>query len=121
MKLANKSLLQLYVFCLSTKEKEKICMKTNDGERLVRKPEKHIRHLVLNARDLSRHLAFDLTFTTESSVGNATSLALLRHSLAFTSNRQAGQRGSGHAADVTLHNDLVGVVHVVSRGSNQNP
>ena len=56
-------------------------MKTNDGERLVQKPEKHIRHLVLNVRDLPRHLAFDLTFATGSSVGNATSLALLRHSL----------------------------------------
>ena len=47
-------------------------MKTNDGERLVKKPEKRIRHLVLNARDLPRHLAFDLTFKTGSSVGNAT-------------------------------------------------
>ena len=65
-----------------------------DGERLVRKPEKHIRHLVLNARDLPRHLAFDLALETGSSVGNATSLALLRHSLAFTSIRRAGQRTS---------------------------
>ena len=96
-------------------------MKTNDGERLVRKPEKHIRHLVLNARDLPRHLAFDLTFATGSSVGNATSLALLCHSLAFTSIQQAGQRGSGHATDVALYIDLVGVAHVVLRGSNQNP
>ena len=69
-------------------------MKTNDGEQLVRKPEKHIRHLVLNARDLPRHLAFDLALETGSSVGNATSLALLRHSLAFTSIRPAGQRTS---------------------------
>ena len=84
------------MFCLSTKRKrEKVCMKTNDGERLVRKPEKHIRHLVLNARDLPRHLVFDLTLATGSSVGNATSLALLRHSLAFTSIRRAGQRASG--------------------------
>ena len=67
-------------------------MKTNDGERLVRKPEKHMRHLVLNARDLPCHLPFDLTLETGSSVGNATSLALLRHSLAFTSIRRAGQR-----------------------------
>ena len=61
----------------------------------VRKLEKHIRHLVLNVRDLARHLAFDLTFVTGSSGGNATSLALLRHSLAFTSIRRAGQRTSG--------------------------
>ena len=27
--------------------------------------EKHIRHLVLNARDLPRHLAFDLAFERE--------------------------------------------------------
>ena len=40
-------------------------MKTNDGERLVRKPEKHIRHLVLNVRNLSHHLAFDLAFEPE--------------------------------------------------------
>ena len=70
-------------------------MKTNDGERLVRKPEKHIRHLVLNARDLPRHLEFDLALETGSNVGNATSLALLRHCLAFTSIRGAGQRTSG--------------------------
>ena len=69
-------------------------MKTNDGKRLVRKPEKHIRHLVLNARDLPSHLAFDLALETGSSVGNATSLALLHHSLAFTSIRRAGQRTS---------------------------
>ena len=91
------------MFCLSTttttkkqkKKREKVCMKTNDGERLVRKPEKHIRHLVLNARDLPRHLAFDLALETGSSVGNATLLALLRHFLAFTSIRRAGQRTSG--------------------------
>ena len=47
-------------------------MKTNDRERLVGKTEKHIRHLVLNARDLPSHLAFDLAFVTGSSVGNAT-------------------------------------------------
>ena len=35
-----------------------------------------------------------LAFLTESSVGNATSLALLRDSLAFTCIRQAGQRTS---------------------------
>ena len=40
-------------------------MKINDGERLVRKPEKHIRYLVLNVRDLPRHLAFDLAFEPE--------------------------------------------------------
>ena len=77
-------------------KREKVCMKTNDRERLVWKPEKHIRHLVLNARDLPRHLTFDLAFVTGSSVGNATWLALLRHSLAFTSIRRAGQRTSGH-------------------------
>ena len=55
---------------------------------------KHIRRLVLNARDLPRHLAFDLALETGSSVGNATSLALLRHYLAFTSIRRAGQRTS---------------------------
>ena len=27
--------------------------------------EKHIRHLVLNTRDLPRHLAFDLAFESE--------------------------------------------------------
>ena len=32
----------------------------------------HIRHLVLNARDLPASLAFDLTFVTGISVGNAT-------------------------------------------------
>ena len=65
------------MFCLSKKKKqtkkhkkrEKVFMKTNDGERLVRKPEKHIRHLVLNVRDLPtdlpRHLAFDLAFEPE--------------------------------------------------------
>ena len=42
-------------------------------------------------------LAFDLTFETGSSVGNATSLALLRHFLAFSSILRAGQRASGHA------------------------
>ena len=61
--LANKSLLQLYVFCLSTKEKEEKFawkqMKVNDLY------EKHIRHLVLNARDLPRHLAFGLAFEPE--------------------------------------------------------
>ena len=69
-------------------------MKISDGERLVRKPEKHIRHLVLNARDLPSYLAFDLALETGSSVSNATSLALLRHFLAFTSIRPAGQRAS---------------------------
>ena len=59
--------------------------------------EKHIRHLVLNARDLPASLAFDLTFVTGSSVGNATWLLLLRHSLAFTSIHRAGQRTSGWA------------------------
>ena len=39
-------------------------MKTNDGERLVQKTEKHIHQLVLNARDLPASLAFDLTFVT---------------------------------------------------------
>ena len=33
---------------------------------------KHIRHLVLNARDLPASLAFDVTFVTGTSVGNAT-------------------------------------------------
>ena len=69
-------------------------MKTNCGELLVRKPEKHIRHLVLNAWDLPRHLAFDLTLETGSSVGNATSLTLLRHFLAFTTIQRGGQRTS---------------------------
>ena len=84
-------------------------MKTNDGERLVRKPEKHTCHLVLNARDLPRQLAFDLTFETGSCVGNATSLALLRHFLAFTSIRRAGQRASGFchgAVSRSLSGDL---------------
>ena len=71
-------------------------MKTiNERERPVRKTEKHIRHLVLNVRDLPAPLAFDLAFVTGSSVGNATWLALLRHSLAFTHIRRAGQRTSG--------------------------
>ena len=78
-------------------------MKTNDGERLEQKPEKHIRHLVLNARDLPRHLAFDLTFETGSCVGNATSLALLRHYLAFTCIRRAGQRASGIKFPLTVY------------------
>ena len=47
-------------------------MKTNDRERLVRKTEKHIRHLVLNARDLPASLTFDLAFDTGSSVGKTT-------------------------------------------------
>ena len=64
----------------------------NDRERLVRK---HIRHLVLNARDLPAALAFDLALVTGSSVGNVTSLALLRHFLAFISIRWSGQRTSG--------------------------
>ena len=80
---------------VNKRKREKVSMKTNDGERLVRKPEKHIRHLVLTARDLPSHHAFDLALETGSSVGNATSLALLRHSLAFTSIRRAGQRTSG--------------------------
>ena len=79
---------------VNKRKREKVCMRTNDGERLVRKPEKYIRHLVLNARDLPRHLAFDLALETGSSVGNAISLALLRHFLAFTSIRRAGQRTS---------------------------
>ena len=37
-------------------------MKTNEGERLVRKTHPHF---VLNARDLPRHLAFDLAFEPE--------------------------------------------------------
>ena len=62
--------------CLSTKEKEqKFAWKQMIVNDFVRKPEKHIRHLVLNARDLPRHLAFDLTLATGSSVGNATWLA----------------------------------------------
>ena len=71
-------------------------MKTNDGERLVRKPEKHIRHLVLNVSDLPRHLAFDLAFEPEVVWATPLQLELLRHSLAFTSIRRAGQRASGH-------------------------
>ena len=63
--------------------------------------EKHIRHLVLNARDLPASLAFDLTFVTGSSVGNATWLLLLHHSLAFTSIRRAGQCTSGWAMHPT--------------------
>ena len=47
-------------------------MKTNDRERVVRKTEKHIRHLVLDARDLPAPLAFDLAFVTVSRVGKAT-------------------------------------------------
>ena len=66
-------------------------MKTNDRERLVRKTQKHIRHLVLNAKDQPAPLTFDLAFVTGSSVGNATWLALLRHFLAFTSIHRAGQ------------------------------
>ena len=69
-------------------------MKTNDHERLVRKTEKHIRHLVLNARDLFPSLAFLPHIRAGSSVGNATWPALLRHSLAFTRIRRAGQRTS---------------------------
>ena len=56
--------------------------------------EKHIRHLVLNARDLPRHLAFDLAFEPEVVQATPLQLALLRHSLAFTSIRRAGQRAS---------------------------
>ena len=80
---------------VNKRKKRKVCMKTNDGERLVRKPEKHIRHLVLNARDLPRHLAFDLALESRSSVGNATSLAFLRHILAFTSIRRLGNAPQG--------------------------
>ena len=97
---------------MSVNKRKKVCMKTNDDERLVRKPEKHIRHLVLNARDLPRHLAFDLALETGSSVGNATSLALLRHFLAFTSIRRAGQRTSGVRRQV--HNGHKCVDHVCS-------
>ena len=39
-----------------------------------------------------------LAFLAGSSVRNATSLALLRHSLAYTRIRRAGQRTSGHAS-----------------------
>ena len=50
------------MFCLSTKEKEKKFtwkqMMVND----LYESRKNIRHLVLNARDLPSHLAFDLTF-----------------------------------------------------------
>ena len=59
---------------------------------------KHIHHLVLNATDLPRHLAFDLALETGSSVDNATSLALLRHFPAFTSIRRAGQRAAVRSA-----------------------
>ena len=59
---------------------------------------KNIRHLVLNARDLPDFLAFDLTYVTGSSVGNATWLDLLRHSLAFTSIHRAWQRTSAYRA-----------------------
>ena len=82
------------VLSVNKRKREKVCMKTNDGERLVWKPEKHVRHLVLNARDLPCHLAFDLALETGSSVGNATSLALLCHFLAFTSIWRVGQRTS---------------------------
>ena len=88
---------------VNKRKREKVCMKTNDCERLVRKLEKHICHLVLNARDLPAFLAFDLTFVTGSSVGNATWLLLLRHSLAFTSIRRAGQRTSGLPLALCYH------------------
>ena len=39
--------------------------------------EKHIRHLVLNVRDLPRHLAIETSFRTGSSVGNATSACVV--------------------------------------------
>ena len=55
---------------------------------------KNSRHLVLNARDLPRHLAFDLAFEPEVVWATLLQLALLRHSLAFTSIRRAGQRAS---------------------------
>ena len=48
----------VHVLSVNKRKGEKVCMKTNDSERLVRKPEKHIRHLVLSARDLPRHFAF---------------------------------------------------------------
>ena len=86
------------VLSVNKRKREKVCMRTNDRERVVRKREKHFRHLVLNARYLSTSLAFFLAFISiplRSSVGNATSLALLRHSLAFTHIRRAGQRTSG--------------------------
>ena len=60
--------------------------------------EKHIRHLVLNARDLPRHLAFDIAFEPEVVYATPLQLALLRHCLAFTSIRRAGQRASGQAS-----------------------
>ena len=69
-------------------------MKLNDRERLVRKTEKHIRHLVLNARDLSPSLAFFPRIRSGSNAGNSTWLALLRQSLAFTRIRRAGQSTS---------------------------
>ena len=84
---------------LNKRKREKVCMKTNDRERLVRKTEKHIRYLALNAWDLPAPLAFDLAFVTGSSVGNATWLAMLRHFLAFTTIRRAGQRTSGFIFD----------------------
>ena len=62
--------------------------------------EKHISQLALNARDLPCHLAFDLALETGSRVGNATWLALLRHCLAFTRIRRAGQRTYADAAAI---------------------
>ena len=94
---------------VNKRKREKVCMKTNDRERLVRKPEKHSCHLVLNVRDLPASLAFNLAFITGSSVGNATWLALLRHFLAFTSIRRAGQRTSG-----SLSTCAVGILGVES-------
>ena len=70
-------------------------MKANDRERLFQKTEKQIRHLVWNARDLSPSLAFLPRIRAGSSIGNATWLALLRHSLAFTRIPRTGQRTSG--------------------------
>ena len=93
----------------------------------VRKSEKHIRHLVLNARDLPASLAFDLTFVTGSRVGNATWIALLRHCLAFTSIRRAGRRTScllasaKHTSGPCPVDRLAGLVVKTSASRAENP
>ena len=66
-------------------------MKTNEGERLVQKTHPPS---CFECKGPSQPPCIRPSFRTGSSVGNATSLALLRHSLAFTSIRRAGQRAS---------------------------
>ena len=71
----------------------KVCMKTNEGERLVRKTHPPS---CFECNGPSPPPCIRPSFGTGSSVGNATSTCVITSLLAFTSIRRAGQRASGN-------------------------